>query len=52
MVGLQRAVDDIGRWLAAGELSHHVGETFCLRETIAAHQAVEGGALGKVLVHM
>ena len=47
---LRRALDDINRWLAAGELTHHVGECFELTQTIAAHQAVERGAVGKVLV--
>ena len=47
---LRQALADIGRWLAVGELSHHVGKTFPLAETVAAHQAVEAGAFGKVLV--
>ena len=49
---LQRALADISRWLAADELSHHVGETYALSETIAAHQAVESGAVGKVLLRI
>ncbi len=47
---LQQAVIDISGWLADGELTHHFGERFSLRETVAAHQAVEQGVLGKVLV--
>lgn len=47
---LRQALADIGRWLAVGELSHHIGETFPLAETVAAHQAVEAGTFGKVLV--
>ena len=47
---LRQALADIGRWLSVGELSHHVGETFRLEEAVAAHQAVEKGTLGKVLV--
>ena len=45
-----RALADISRWLAADQLSHYVGETYPLAETAAAHQAVERGTLGKVLV--
>lgn len=47
---LQRALDDISRWLAAGELKHHIGAQFQLAETMSAHQAVEAGTFGKVLV--
>ncbi|TWU23547.1 NADPH:quinone reductase [Bythopirellula polymerisocia] len=47
---LERALVDISRWLADGELSHNIGERFHLNETIAAHEAVERGAIGKVLV--
>lgn len=47
---LQRALDDISRWLDAGELTHHVGARLPLAETVAAHQAVEAGTFGKVLV--
>jgi len=47
---LRRALVDISRWLATDQLSHYVGQTFALSETVAAHQAVECGALGKVLI--
>ena len=47
---LHRATTDISGWLAKDQLSHQVGETFPLSETTAAHQAVECGTLGKVLV--
>ncbi len=46
------ATTDISRWLAEDLLSHHVGETYPLAETAAAHQAVELGTLGKVLVRL
>lgn len=49
---LRRALADISRWLAVGELSHHIGETYDLANTVAAHQAVERGAFGKVLVRI
>jgi NADPH2:quinone reductase len=48
----QQAVADIGRWLAEGRISHHIGKRFGLDEIAAAHQAVEGGAVGKVLVDL
>ncbi len=44
------AVSDITRWLTAGALSHHIGPHFPLDEVIQAHQAVEGGAIGNVIV--
>jgi len=46
----QQAITDINRWLQAESLTHHLGQTFPLAETIAAHQAVESGAVGKVIV--
>jgi NADPH:quinone reductase len=47
-----QAVRDINGWLAEGKLTHEIGERFPLSETIQAHQAVEGGAMGKVLVEI
>ena len=47
---LERGVADISQWLADGKLTHHFGPRFPLGETVAAHQAVEQGAVGKVLV--
>jgi NADPH2:quinone reductase len=44
------ACADITRWLSAGELIHQVGPQFPLADTIAAHQAVENHAQGKVIV--
>jgi NADPH2:quinone reductase len=46
----QQGVRDISRWLQAGKLTHDIGPKFPLAETAKAHQAVEGGAIGKVLV--
>ena len=46
----QQAITDINRWLTDGKLTHHMGEVFPLEETVAAHLAVENGAVGKVIV--
>ncbi len=46
----QEAVADICRWMDAGALRHHVGERFPLEETAAAHEAVERGAFGNVVI--
>ena len=46
----QQAIDDINRWLSADQLTHLMGDSFPLADTIAAHQAVENGAVGKVVV--
>jgi len=45
-----RAAADLDRWMTGDKLSHHIGERFPLHEIIAAHEAVEKGALGKILV--
>jgi len=47
---IEQAITDINRWMESGELTHHVGPRFLLAETVAAHQALEAGAVGKVLV--
>lgn len=41
---------DITGWLQAGKLTHEIGARFPLAETVKAHQAVENGTMGKVLV--
>lgn len=46
----QAAIADITAWLESGALSHQVGPNFPLEETVAAHLAVEGGAIGNVIV--
>ena len=48
----RQAIDDITRWLSEGKLTHHLGPKFGLSEIVAAHEAVEQGASGKVLVEM
>jgi NADPH:quinone reductase len=47
---ITQAVGDINGWLSAGKLTHDIGPKFPLAETVKAHQAVEAGAVGKVLV--
>ena len=44
------AIADITAWLEAGTLTHLIGPHFPLEETVAAHLAVEGGAVGNVIV--
>lgn len=46
------AVREIGQWLAAGKLTHHLGPSFPLDEIAAAHEAVEDGAPGKVILEL
>jgi len=48
----QLAVGDITRWMEAGEVKHHLGARFGLAQCAAAHQAVEGGAYGKVYLEL
>lgn len=48
----QRAVDDISRGLAAGTLSHQVGERYPLEDIAKAHEAVEAGTAGKVVLEI
>lgn len=46
----QHAIADINRWSESGDLSHHTGPRFALEDTAAAHEAVEAGAFGKVII--
>jgi len=48
----KHAVADISHWLEEGHLKHHVGEIYALEDTAKAHEAVEGGAYGKVLLRI
>jgi NADPH2:quinone reductase len=48
----QHAVTDITGWLEAGRLWHHIGSRFPLDQAAAAHEAVESGAVGKVLLEI
>jgi NADPH:quinone reductase len=45
-----QAACELTGWLSAGKLTHEIGQRFPLAETVKAHQAVEQGAVGKVLV--
>ena len=44
------AINDITCWLAEGRIMHHISETFSLSAIVKAHEAVEGGAFGKILI--
>ena len=46
----EAAIADITDWLEAGALTHLIGPHFPLEDTVAAHLAVEGGAIGNVIV--
>ncbi len=48
----ERAVAGINRALAQGRVANRVGPTFSLAETAAAHEAVERGTIGNVIVKM
>ena len=41
------AADDIGRWVASGQLRAIIGRTFPLAETAAAHRLLEDNTLGQ-----
>lgn len=47
-----RAVAGLTRALEAGQLQHHLGPSFALADIAAAHEAVERGALGNVVVRL
>ena len=46
----EAAIADITAWLEAGALTHLVGPHFPLEQTVQAHRAVEGNAIGNVIV--
>jgi len=48
----RKAVEDLTKWLTDGELRHTVAERFSLENIVAAHEAVESGPLGKVLIDL
>ena len=49
---LEESLAAINGWLVSGKLSHTIGCKFPLSETVAAHEAVEQGTLGKVLINV
>jgi len=44
------AVSDMTGWLEDGRLQHTIAGTFALEDVAAAHEAVEAGPLGKILL--
>jgi NADPH2:quinone reductase len=46
------AVHEITQLLEGGKLRHHLGPHFPLESARQAHQAVEGGAIGKVVLEV
>lgn len=46
------AVAEITQLLAGGKLRHHIGPCFPLESAMQAHQSVEGGAIGKVVLEV
>ena len=44
------AIDDLTRWMSAGQLRHRVAETFPLRWIAEAHERQEAGVQGNVVV--
>jgi NADPH2:quinone reductase len=48
----QQATGDITRWLEAGELRHYVARRLPLAEAVAAHQAMEAGVIGNVVLEI
>ena len=46
----EAAIADITAWLESGALTHLVGPHFPLEQTVQAHRAVEGGAIGNVII--
>jgi NADPH:quinone reductase len=47
---MKEAALNCGRALEQGKLTCRIGPTFPLNETAAAHEAVERGTIGKVVV--
>ena len=46
----QQAVEDLSTWLESGEMRHTVAQRFPIEEIAAAHEAVESGPHGKILL--
>jgi NADPH:quinone reductase len=46
----QQAVGDITRWLEAGELRYYIAKRLPLAEAAAAHEAMERGVLGNLVL--
>jgi NADPH2:quinone reductase len=48
----QKAVADITRWLEGHHLRHYIARRFPLEEAVAAHDAVERGPIGNVILEI
>jgi NADPH2:quinone reductase len=46
----QQAVREITGWLEAGELRHYIARRYPLAEAAAAHERMEAGALGNLII--
>ncbi len=46
----QQAIGDLTRWLEAGELRHYIAKRLPLAETAAAHEAMERGVIGNLVL--
>jgi NADPH2:quinone reductase len=49
---IDRAIVDISKLLAEGRLIHNIAQTVSLDQIVKAHEAVERGAIGKVVVQI
>lgn len=48
----QQAANDISGWLADGKLTHVIDRAFLLEDAAQAHEAVEAGPNGKILINV
>lgn len=48
----QQATTDIRGWLETHQLRHYIARRFPLEEAVAAHEAVERGAIGNVILEV
>jgi NADPH2:quinone reductase len=48
----RQAIDDITRWLEAGELRHYIAKRLPLAKAVAAHQAMEAGVIGNIVLEI
>ena len=46
----QQAIRDITGWLEAGVLRHYIARRYPLEEAVAAHERLEGGVIGNVIL--
>jgi len=48
----RRAVEGLTKLLEDGKLAHNIGQRFALSEIVAAHESVEAGAAGNVVMRL